>query len=122
MCIPRNDMPQVDTAHLPQLLAFMHRKGVKVETLQLPPEMLIVRQCMSEVRPATNPALVCKPLLVAQDFSILDGDHRWAMHMQRKSPTCPCYLIGLPFPAAVETILQFPEAYRFGDGPQPYRI
>lgn len=115
-------MPQVDAAHIPGLLSFLYRKGVKIDTLALPPESLIVRQCMKEIRPATNPLLVCKPLLIAQDFSILDGDHRWAMHMQRKSPTCPCLRIGLSFPTAVETILQYPEAYRFGDGPQPYRI
>lgn len=122
LCIPRKLMPQVDQADYPDLLAFLCGKGCAPVLTLIPLSQLTIRQCMSETRPATNPLLLKKPLLIAKDLSVLDGNHRLLQRKAAGIPDAECEQLPLDFQAAYDLILSFPKAYRYADGPQPYRI
>lgn len=121
MCIKRADMPQVDWVDMPGLFAFLNSKHILVAERKLPPTWLTIRQCLDEVRACRNTLILTKPLLIATDLSVLDGDHRLVAHLELGTPEVECFQIGCSFAEASKAILQYPKAYRLGDGPQPER-
>lgn len=121
MCYPRDVMPQVDFADYPGLFAHLNARSIMVRDRSLPPSFLRMRQCIGETRPCRRIELLAKPLLIAMDMSILDGDHRYLRHLEEKTPEIRCYEIGLGFEEAMRAILTYPAAYRLGDAPQPRR-
>ena len=127
MCIPRDDMPQIDMADLPGLLAYLNtKKIILISDVNYPPTWLVPKQCLNQTRPATNPKLATKPLLISRDLYIIDGHHRWMMHMEQYKADASwrvrCFQLDREFDECCAAIASYPGAYKLGDGPQPYRI
>lgn len=122
MCINRDDMPQVDFADYNGLLHFLEGRGVRHRRLYLPVPTLVMKQCVEQTRAARNLKLLTKPLLTSIEPCVLDGNHRLMMHKEWGHTDVECIQIMLPFDKACAEILAYPGAYRYADGPQPYRI
>lgn len=122
MCIPRKIMPQIDLADMDGLLDYLRSHGVDSREATLPIGLLTMKQCVGDTRPARNQLLKQKPLLIASDYSVLDGNGRYLMWKKEGQTKVPCIYLSKPFMFSALAILAFPKAYRYADGPQPYRI
>ena len=67
-------------------------------------------------------ATLAKPLLVSQDYFILDGNRRWRTHIESQSSQAPCFVLGLDLIDALKFLHAYPKVYRYADGPQPERV
>lgn len=116
-CIPRDDMPQVDLKDLDSLFNWLwSEKRIASYRRYLPTEMLKHKQCPDHFDPVKGKELETKPLLVASDCFILDGNHRHCGAQAEKLAVCDCYQLTVPFDEAVQAILHYAKAYHYGDG------
>lgn len=116
-CIPRDDMPQVDMIDLSALLVFLNEQyGIHTERRTIPTDLLRHKQCPDHFDPVQGKELETKPLLVASDCFILDGNHRHCGARAAKLSVCDCYQLTVPFDQAVQAILHYAKAYHYGDG------
>lgn len=123
MCIKRDEMPQIDWADYPELFAFLNDNGVTVSYKHIPAKSLQPVQCRDEIRPTRNPAQYHKPLLISLDLDILNGNHRWAGFCLDGADTLvPCFQLNAGYDESNNLLQAFPKSYRYGDGPQPYRM
>lgn len=114
--IPRDMMPQIDADRYDALFAWLAEQNVSVRFWYLAPEALSMRQDVdfTKVHALSNETLD-KPILISNDLFVLDGNHRAAGHKLARS-NIAAICIDLPFADAVELLLQFPDAYEYGDG------
>lgn len=112
-CTPRTEMPQVDEKDLLQLVIFLAEHSVSTEAKVMPVDRLVFHQRVYPNRiPPPASADMHKPLLVAADGYILDGNHRAAAH--RRDGTSPVvFKLGLPFHEAIALLFKFPATYRY---------
>lgn len=103
--IPRRFMPQVSEADYPSLFLFLASHGVTVESILLEPSALHFRQHIGRLHPVPATVLY-KPVLVASDNAILDGNHRAGIH-RKLGTRCPCYRLSLPFLDAIALLFSF---------------
>lgn len=116
-------MPQVDLADYAELFAFLNDRGVLISFQHFPAKLFKLAQCVNELRASRNPAQYRKPLLVALDMTILDGNHRWAGYFSDSPDVLvPCFRLNVGFQEAFDHVQAFGKTYRFKDGPQPYRL
>lgn len=109
--IPRSEMPQVAESAYPALLDWLPSQGVAFRHCLVPPSRLRAHQEPDRFNPATfNPALLAKPCLVAEDWFILDGHHRWMAHKANGSDV-PCLWLTEPFAKALPLLFTFPATY-----------
>lgn len=114
-CTPRDAMPQVGEGDLLALLVHLARHGVETETCRMPVDQLVFHQRVYEDRiPARRSADMNKPLLVASDGYILDGNHRAAAH-RRYGTTPVVFQLDCPFIEAIKAIFTFPRTYTYGE-------
>jgi hypothetical protein len=123
MCIPRKLMPQIDQADMEELLKYLDQEWCITGSLvHLPLGVLRMEQCLHDTRAATNPLLRDKPLLVSADYNVVDGNGRYLMYQKEGHQDVCVYYFNQPFAHVTLACLAFPKAYRYADGPQPYRI
>lgn len=117
MCIQREHMPQVDYADIPALCQYLQDvHAINSKELKVCPIMLSSKQCPDTFGPVRGREKLVKPLLISSDLFILDGNHRWATFVEDGAPECNCIMLDVDFDTAVEAILHFGKAYRYGDG------
>lgn len=115
--IPRDHMPQVDEADLPQLVALAYVAGLSPCFDVVSPNALRAHQRADHKRAATiPPMLLRKPLLVSVDGYVLDGNHRRMGNMMHKQP-CNVIRIGLPFDKAIAWLFTLPFTYKLTKAP-----
>lgn len=112
-CTPRAEMPQIDEKDLLQLLVFLAEHSVQVtDKLMSTTELVFHQPVFAERMPPPRSADMRKPLLVAADGYILDGNHRAAGH--RRDGTSPVvFQLSLPFTEALELLFKFPATYHY---------
>lgn len=110
--IPRSQMPQIEESDYPEFIEFAAQRGVEVLVRYLPPEKLQQRQEPDEFHPEKMPPEVRnKVVFISYDLYILDGNHRWALHILERT-VVPCFEIKLSFEDAIDLMFQFPKTYR----------
>lgn len=115
-CIPRAKMPQIDLENLPELFAYLQQHRVPVNFAYTPTGVLYPKQCLKQTVPIHDMQVLEKPLLVSNDFAILDGNRRWATYRASGVSIVPCYVIGCAFHHALPILRKFPKTYAYGDG------
>jgi len=110
-CTPRPDMPQINEADLLPLLVFLAGHNVNVEATEMDTAQLVFHQKVYPDRiPPPRSAELRKPLLVAADGYILDGNHRAAAH--RRDGTRPIvFRLDRSFLEAIAALFRFPRTY-----------
>lgn len=123
-CIPRAEMPQVDEADIGGLIAFLSARGVASVMLTVTPTSLVSRQHIvpGKVRSIlrAEAALLAKPLLVAFDRVVVDGNHRYAAARIR-GVGIPVVLFNRAFADLLGEVFAYPKTYTYGASPQPIR-
>jgi hypothetical protein len=118
-CIVRGLMPQVDEADIPDLVAFLRSRGIRVTRHAVSPRGLrrVQRIVLGKVRniARAEEEILGKPVLVSVDRYVVDGNHRVAAAIIRRV-TVPILLFNRPFAEVVEDIFAFPRTYAYGDG------
>jgi hypothetical protein len=114
--VPRPLMPQVDEDCYFELLQYVQQHGHAWSYAEVDPSTLQPHQRIDHDRARhMDPLCLKKPVLVAQDGYILDGNHRWWEHNHLGLPI-RTISIDLPFAAAIEFLFSFPKTYSYGDG------
>jgi hypothetical protein len=109
--VPRPFMPQVDEADETALVEWLAFRGIKVSETTIEAEQLEFHQHVDFNRVETMPADVyAKPIWVAQDGSVLDGNHRATAHKLKGDPV-KALRVELPFEQAVAAIFSFAGTY-----------
>lgn len=109
--IPREDMPQIKEADLPEFLKFAKKRGVTVKYGRRDPKLLKAKQRIDLEKSASMPEhALKKPILITKDNFILDGNHRSGAHLLRKTKTNTIEL-GLKFADAIKLMFQFPKVF-----------
>lgn len=110
--ISRSLMPQIDELDLPQLVALAVQSGHPVAFEVQRARDLRSRQRVNHARALGMPRKVClKPVITSSDGYIIDGNHRWFAHKQRKG-FLNCICLGLTFDEALPWLFALPFVYR----------
>lgn len=106
-------MPQVDEKDLLPLVVFLAEHSVSVSAKTMAVDELVFHQPVYAERiPPPRSADMHKPLLVAADGYILDGNHRAAGH--KRDGTSPVvFKLSLAFHEAIAMLFKFPATYRY---------
>lgn len=111
--IPRAEMPQIDDADLPHLVANAFASNYKPSFEVVDPHSLHAHQRVNHDRAlAMPPGIYMKPILISADNYVLDGNHRWWSHVHRHEGVMNAIRIGLPFEEAIAWLFQQPFTYR----------
>lgn len=123
-CIPRAVMPQIDAADIPGLIEFFRAQGFPVQEWEHTMwRTLRMIQCPHETHPATlTPELRRKPIIVASQNKIIDGNGRYLAYREAGIDLFPLILIDRPFSHVALTMMQYPKAYTLFGGSQPCRL
>lgn len=116
MCIPRENMPQVDMGDIPGLLEWLASVGVEFKKGPVPTADLRPIQCIHQIAPVRRREMLVKPILASQEPFIIDGNHRWATFVQDKVPSVECIMLNRDFYTAAKIIRDYAKAYSYGDG------
>lgn len=109
--IDRNKMPQVDDKLYPDLFVFLGEQGMTFSAGIINPTLLKLHQEV-DIQKAMNipDHILGKPLLIAQNEFVLDGDHRAYRHFVNKTKA-PFIRIEAEFYAAYNAIMKFPGTF-----------
>lgn len=111
--IPRAEMPQIDGADLPHLVATAFDGGHTPSFEIVDPHTLHAHQRVNHARAlAMPPGVYMKPILISADDYVLDGNHRWWSHVHRHEGVMSAIRIGLPFDDAIAWLFKQPYTYR----------
>jgi hypothetical protein len=111
--VPRPDMPQVDEANLPELVARAFNAGISPTFDVTDPRRLRAHQRVDHARAAGMPlAVKLKPILVSSDGYVLDGNHRWWAHVHEDDGYISVIRLGLPFEQAIAWLFELPFTYK----------
>lgn len=118
-CIPRDQMPQLDLASYAGLVEWVKTKGVLLVPRAIEPARCHSLQCMEKPPRSVSLHTLQKPVLIASDYAIVDGNHRWWHLLHNRADVH--YLMStlqfsVPFQEAVDLMFQFPATYSYGDG------
>jgi hypothetical protein len=109
--VPRPVMPQIEEEDYPEFLAFARERDVRVTARLYQPQMLRPHQRLDRFHAERMPQSVeAKPCYVSRELFILDGNHRWMLHV-RHNTMVPCLEIELDFERAIELMFDFPKTY-----------
>lgn len=109
----RDQMPQIKQRDLPELLAFMGKRGVKFSAGYTDPKTVFAKQAVNrEVCENLPDHVLERPTIIAGDRRIIDGDHRWYGHVLKESLMPYIMFEGLTFEEAIKTVFEFPKTYR----------
>lgn len=109
--IDRSAMPQIDEADLTALVEWLAFKGVTVETVTLSSKALRFRQSVERHLAPMPKAVYDKPVLIASDRYVLDGNHRARAH-KLNGDSCRCLRLSCGFSEALEALFSFAGTYR----------
>lgn len=109
--VPRPVMPQIDEADFMDFIEFANERGITVAVNYLTPEHLHPHQRIDRIHAERMPPEVrAKTIFVSRDWYILDGNHRWALHLAEHSKIA-IFQVDLPFEEAVSLMFEFPKTY-----------
>jgi hypothetical protein len=110
--VPRPIMPQIDEQDFDEFIAFAKSRGADVRLTTFDPLDLHAHQRIDPIKLARMPDSVrAKPIFVSLDLYILDGNHRWAMHLMTHSQDVPALQLNLRFADAIQLMFNFPKTY-----------
>lgn len=118
-CIPREAMPQLDLASYSDLVEWVKTKGVLLVPRAIEPARCHSLQCMSRHPRSVSLRTLQKPVLIASDFAVVDGNHRWWHQLHNRDDVhhlMPVLQFSVPFREAVDLMFQFPATYSYADG------
>lgn len=111
--VPRPDMPQVDEANLPELVARAFNAGISPAFEVVDPSTLRAHQRIDHAKAkAMPPGVYLKPVLISADGYVLDGNHRWWSHVYRHEGVMNAIRLGLPFEQAIAWLFELPFTYK----------
>lgn len=109
--IDRAKMPQIDLNVYPDMLIFLGNKGLTFNAGYIDPKSLKLHQEIDVERAKALPETVLrKPILIAIEGYVLDGDHRGFRHYLDNT-LAPYIQINATFQQAIELLLEFPATY-----------
>ncbi len=109
--VPRPVMPQIEEEDFPDFIEFCAERGVEVIVRYREPTQLRPHQRIDKFKAERMPPEVeQKTVFVSLDMYILDGNHRWMLHVIRQTRV-PCFEIRLPFEEAIALMFAFPKTY-----------
>lgn len=109
--VPRPVMPQIEEEDYADFLAFAMSRGVHVRRTKVSPCLLHPHQRLDKFHAASLPPEVqAKPIFVSIDNYILDGNHRWMMHMKFHMEV-EIIQLSQPFEEAIALMFSFPKTY-----------
>ena len=109
--VPRPVMPQIEEEDYPDFIEFAASQGVEILVRYHEPSLLHPHQRLDKLHAERMPPEVRrKTIFASMDLYILDGNHRWMLHVQERS-VVPCYQIKLPFEEAIALMFAFPKTY-----------
>ncbi len=118
--VPRRLMPQVDEQDMTALFEWLAWKGISVAEVTVHPDQLQFRQKVDFNKVNSMPDFVYrKPVLISNDDTVLDGNHRSWAHKLKGDPE-QCYQVNLPFAEAIGALFSFRGTYALNK-PQPER-
>lgn len=110
--VPRPDMPQVDAADQPKLVADALKAGIGISFEVEPVNALRAHQRILKERAVGMPLEVARKLIItSNDAYILDGNHRWFNRVILKKPVINSMRLALPFEQAIPWLLKLPYVY-----------
>ena len=113
--VPRCDMPQVDSGDYDALFAFASEMDVTITKGFVDAKDLSVHQKIDAAKlrntldheaPQLAAQFAAKPCLISLDDGILDGNHRYWVHVWTDT-TVPYWKIHLPFEQAIAFLFSF---------------
>lgn len=111
--IPRAEMPQIDEADLPHLVATAFDAGHAPAFQAVAPASLHAHQRVNHALALSmSDEVKLKPALVSADGYVLDGNHRWWAHVHAGDQLMNVIRIGLPFDDALAWLFEQPYSYR----------
>jgi hypothetical protein len=111
-------MPQIDLPDYGKLEVFLMREyGVACERQALPTDIFKMKQCPDNLPTHAPPGEVdvAKPILVASDYFILDGNHHWLGAKERGKEYCNSVLIRATFDESCAMIEHFSNVHHEDD-------
>lgn len=122
-CIPRDLMPQIDTVDIPGLRVFLLAHGLLVEYLaDVGVGVVTMKQCVKDTRPATlTPSLRKKPLIISEDYELVDGNGRYLAYKAEGTVNCPALWVNTSFVNVVLLMGHYEKTYTLFGGKQPSR-
>lgn len=112
--VPRTLMPQVDEKDYEELFSFLRAQDIPVYKEQACPLTFRPHQKVQIDRlraMACQPDVVNKAILVSRDDYILDGHHRWDIHLLRHDSQILAYKIGRDFEEAIAALFAYPNTW-----------
>lgn len=114
--IPRREMPQVVSAHLDKLFAYLKDNGAKIKKTRLPANQLKAIQSEfddkkiidSMTRRVSGDSE--KPLIASSDKYIIDGHHRWlgAWNRNKKESLLVWHVTNMDIHKLLDLVHSFP--------------
>lgn len=116
MCTHREQMPQVDAEHLPELVKFLRTRGVVVLKGPVPVKDCKRIQCKRECTDHPVAHDVAKiPILLSGSLDVMDGNHRLIQRERDGDKTVDAWLIFDHTPKVLQHLWEFPKTYRADD-------
>jgi hypothetical protein len=109
--VSRADMPQLDDADIPSLLAYLGTLNVKFAAGVMDPLKVRAHQAIDIDKAMSMPQKWLKtPVLISQEPIVIDGDHRWYRHCVDKTQM-PYIQIEAEWHLCLKYIFAFPQTY-----------
>lgn len=123
-CIPRELMPQIDMADMEGLVVFLRAHGLVIEAVRtMGLSVVTMKQCLKDTHAATlTPELRQKPLIVSEDYKLVDGNGRYLAYKEEKTQYAPAIWVPTSFINTVLLMREYPKTYNLLGGIQPCRI
>src|SRR3990167_4673786 len=110
--VPRPVMPQINEEDYPALLHWGINQGCYLNFEVVDPRKCKPHQRIDCFKASTLPdEVLYKPVLLSQDFYVLDGNHRWMAHMMLHDFELHAYVLPHPFEEAIDFLFSFPKTY-----------
>jgi hypothetical protein len=109
--VSRADMPQLDDADIPSLLAYLGTLNVKFTAGEMDPLTVRAHQAIDIDKAMAIPQKWLKtPVLISQEPIVIDGDHRWYRHCVDKTKM-PYIQLEAEWHICLKYIFAFPQTY-----------
>lgn len=107
--VPRVDMPQVDESDYPALVNFLQAHSCPVSRIVIEPQSCRFHQSVDDFDPSRIFRMpLDKPILLARDRFILDGNHRVKANLYLGRPLIHAIELNRDFEASIALLFAFP--------------
>lgn len=115
--VPRVEMPQIDESDYPALVAFLRANQCPVSRILIEPQSCRFHQSVADFDPSRIGGMpLSKPILLARDRFILDGNHRVKASLYLGRPLIHAIELAKDFESSIALLFAFPKVATTANG------